>query len=136
MIYCFELLVQDKNKFEFNPNIIYFRVENSFMGRSPQTSIRFDKNKLELIKTRENLPTVQKVVDYLVDAYWWQNKLNPATRNGPRTEYEAFEDQIKDANEVPPLELIKWAVIKTESLSQMDKKVLMAQIAEKISKLK
>ena len=102
------------------------------MGRTPQTSIRFDPAKLELIKTRENLPTVQKVVDYLVDAYWWQHKLNPATKNGPRTEYEAFEEQIKDANEVPALELVKWAVLRSESLNAIDKKLLMATIAEKI----
>lgn len=102
------------------------------MGRSPQTSIRFDPEKLKLIQAREKLPTVQKVVDYLVDAYWWQHKLNPKTKNGPTTEYEDFESQIKDAKEVPTLELIKWAVIQIESLNQIDKKVLMAMIAEKI----
>lgn len=106
------------------------------MARTPQTSIRFDKAKFELIKTREGLPTVQKVVDYLVDAYWWTHKLNPATKNGPTTEYEAFEGQIKDANENKALELVKWAVLRSESLTGMEKKVLMASITEKISKLK
>lgn len=106
------------------------------MARSPQTSIRFDSAKLELIKKREGLPTVQKVVDYLVDAYWWQHKLNPASKNGPVTEYEAFEGQIKDAEEVPSLELIKWAVLKSNSLNNMDKRVLMEGTTEKINKLK
>lgn len=103
------------------------------MGRSPQTSIRFDPAKLDLIKAREKLPTVQKVVDYLVDAYWWHYKLNPATKNGkPMTEYEAFEDQIKEAIETPELELLKWAVIKSQSLNSIDKKVLMESISAKL----
>lgn len=102
------------------------------MGRSPQTSIRFDKAKLDLIKAREGLPTVQRVVDYLVDAYWWQHKLNPASKNGPTTEYEAFEGQIKEAEEVEVLELVKWAVIKSKSLNEIDKKVLMGTIKDKI----
>lgn len=106
------------------------------MARTPQASVRFDPKKLELIKTREGLTTFQKVVDYLVDSYWWQHKLNPSTKNGPVTEYEAFEEQIKDANEVPALELVKWAVLKSESLNSIDKRVLMASITEKINKLK
>src|SRR6185295_11929064 len=107
------------------------------MARSPQTSIRFDKEKLDLIKARESLPTVQKVVDYLVDAYWWQHKLNPVTKTGqPTTEYQAFEIQIKDADEVPPLELVKWAVLKSSSLNAIDKRVLMESATEKINKLK
>lgn len=109
---------------------------NYTMGRSKPTSIRFDPEKLKLVTARENLESPQKAVDYLFDAYYWQHKLNPATKNGPTTEYEAFERQIGEANEVPALELIKWAVIKTESLNQMDKKVLMASISEKIAKLK
>jgi hypothetical protein len=105
----------------------------SFMARTPQASVRFDPQKLELIKTREGLTTFQKVVDYLVDAYWWQNKLNPTNKNGqPATEYQAFEGQIKDASEVQVLELIKWSVIKSKSLSQFDKRILMETISEKI----
>lgn len=105
------------------------------MGRTKPVSIRFDPEKLTLVKQRESLASAQKAVDLLMDVYYWQHKLNPATKNGPTTEYESFEGQIKDADELPPLELIKWAVIKTQSLSQMDKKVLMATIAEKVSKL-
>jgi hypothetical protein len=107
------------------------------MARTPQTSIRFDQTKLDLIKAREGLPTVQKVVDYLVDAYWWEYKLNPRPKNGgPATEFEAFDKQIKDADEVPQLELIKWSVIKSKSLNSVDRQLLMETIKEKLLKLK
>jgi hypothetical protein len=106
------------------------------MAIKPQTSVRYNPDKLNLIKTRESLETVQQVVDYLVDAYWWQHKLNPRTKDGaPATEFQAFEEQIKEANEVPALELVKWAVIKSASLDQMEKKVLMTSAGEKIRKL-
>ena len=85
---------------------------------------------------RESVESPQKAVDLLFDVYYWQHKLNPATKNGAKTEYEAFEEQIKDANEVPALELVKWAVLKSESLNSMDKRVLMASISEKINKFK
>lgn len=107
------------------------------MSRTPQTSIRFNPEKLNLIKARENLETAQKVVDYLVDAYWWQNKLNPASKTGqPATEFQFFEIQVKEADEVPVLELLKWNVLKNKSLSQIDKRILMEAIAEKINKFK
>lgn len=106
------------------------------MGRTNPVSVRFDPEKLNLVIQREGLKSPQKAVDYLFDVYYWQHKLNPATKNGPTTEYEAFEEQIKDADDVPTLELVKWAVIKSTSLNQMDKKLLMTLISDKISKLK
>ena len=46
------------------------------MAKSPQTSIRFDAEKMELIKKQENLTTPQKVVDFLIDQYWWKWRLS------------------------------------------------------------
>lgn len=106
------------------------------MGRTKPVSVRFDPEKLTFLQLRENIESPQKIVDFLVDVYYWQNKLNPRTKNGPMTEYEALEGQVKEATEIPALELVKWAVIKSESLSQMDKRILMDIIAEKIQKLK
>jgi len=107
------------------------------MGRSPQTSIRFDSEKLELIKTREGLETVQKVVDYLVDAYWWEYKLRPRTKSGePMTEFETLERQVQDADDIAPLEFVKWAAIKSKSLNAVDKQLLLSLAGDKIKKLK
>lgn len=50
------------------------------MARSPQTSVRFDPEKLELIKKQENLTTPQKVVDFLIDQYWWKWRLNATSK--------------------------------------------------------
>lgn len=106
------------------------------MAIKPQTSVRYNPDKLNLIKTRESLETVQQVVDYLVDAYWWEHKLNPKTKDGaPATEFQAFEEQIKEANEVPVLELIKWNLVKGTTLDAMEKRILMTTIGEKIGKL-
>jgi len=105
--------------------------------RTSPVSIRFDPEKLALIKLRENIDSPQRVIDYLVDAYYWQHKLNPAPKNGqPTTEFEALERQIKDAEEVPMLELIKWTIIKSKSLKSIDSQLLMEMIKEKILKLK
>jgi len=107
------------------------------MGRTPPYSIRFDPEKLDLVKLRENIKSPQKVVDYLLDAYYWQYKLNPASKNGkPTTEYENFEAQIKDADQVEILELVKWAVIRSKTLNSIDSKLLLEIIKDKINNLK
>jgi len=51
------------------------------MAKSPQTSIRFDAEKMELIKKQENLATPQKVVDFLIDQYWWKWRLNSGQKS-------------------------------------------------------
>ncbi len=52
------------------------------------TGIRFDIDKLTFIQKRENVPTKQKVVDFLLNKYWWENKVSHVT-----------------AKETPPLSL-------------------------------
>ncbi len=46
------------------------------MAKTSPTSIRFEPEQLAFIKAREKLDTPQKVVNFLMNAYWWQNKLN------------------------------------------------------------
>ena len=43
------------------------------------TSVRFDKEKMDFIKEKENLSTVQKVFTFLLDKYWWERQvgINP-----------------------------------------------------------
>jgi hypothetical protein len=38
--------------------------------------IRFNDEKLEFVKTNENLSSPQKVVNYLLDKYWWEHKIS------------------------------------------------------------
>lgn len=56
--------------------------------KTSPTGIRFDIEKLSFVQGRENVPTKQKVVDFLLNKYWWENKLPHVT-----------------AKEAPPLEL-------------------------------
>ena len=51
--------------------------ERSYAKESTKTTpsgIRFDIEKLAFVQKRENLPTKQKVVDFLLNKYWWEHK--------------------------------------------------------------
>lgn len=89
------------------------------MGRTKPVSIRFDPEKLELIKRREKLLTPQKVVDFLMDSYWWQNRLitapamTAAAQNlpyvapdQPKSAVEAYEQKIREAMSAVEVEQI------------------------------
>lgn len=56
--------------------------------KTTPTGIRFDIDKLAFVQKRENVPTKQKVVDFLLNKYWWENKIPTVT-----------------AKEAPPLSL-------------------------------
>jgi hypothetical protein len=75
--------------------------------RSKQTSIRFDPEKLELIKKREKIGTEQRVVDFLMDAYYWRYKLISLPQNDalgqklayvtpakPKTPFEQYSEEL------------------------------------------
>jgi hypothetical protein len=138
MIYFFKAKKRFGNKIQKKYLYITKGLQKAYkMGRTKPVSVRFDPEKLNLVQLRESLTSPQKVVDYLVDAYYWQYKLNPASKNGqPTTEFEAFETQIRDADQVEILELVKWAVIRSKSLNSVDRQLLMETIKEKILKLK
>ena len=38
------------------------------------SSIRFDREKMDLIFKRENISTIQKAITFLIDKYWWEFK--------------------------------------------------------------
>src|SRR5580698_9694861 len=80
------------------------------MGKTKQASARFDPEKLELVKRREKLQNPQKVVDFLMDAYYWQNMLIVAPQLQtlgqtlpyvapvvPKSPFEQYEKELKEA---------------------------------------
>lgn len=114
------------------------------MKRTGPASIRFDPEKLELVKRKEKLKTAQKVVDFLMDVYYWNNRLIvvPAmnavaqtlpyiTPQVPRTAFEAYEHEIKNAVTLEELGRIGRNLEKEGSLSRPDKEKL-----EKMAKQK
>lgn len=74
--------------------------------KSTPSGIRFDLEKLAFIQKRENVPTKQKVVDFLLNKYWWENKLPHVTaKEVPPMELKAgFQDLTKPTNEIKPYE--------------------------------
>lgn len=76
--------------------------------KSKPTGIRFDLEKVEFVKIREKLNTYQKVVDFLLNKFWWEHKI-----------------PIVTAKEAPPLHL------KSESVVEVPKQENEPQIALK-----
>ncbi len=42
---------------------------------NPPSSVRFDSEKMDFIKNKEGLNSVQKVFTFLLDRYWWEHKI-------------------------------------------------------------
>lgn len=65
--------------------------------KSKPTGIRFDLEKVNLIKEKEKLTTNQQVVDFLMNRYWWEHKLAIPTYKGvPPLPKNIVENDIKE----------------------------------------
>lgn len=63
--------------------------------KSKPTGVRFDIEKSDFVKGREKLNTFQKVVDFLLNKYWWDHKIaKPSHKEVPPSE---FASEIKYA---------------------------------------
>ena len=49
------------------------------MAKTKPTGVRFDIEKLSFILSREKLTTNQQVIDFLMNKYWWDNKIPVVT---------------------------------------------------------
>lgn len=60
--------------------------DRSYAKESTKTSpsgVRFDKEQLEFIQKKEpKLTTKQKVVDFLLNKFWWENKVSKPNHKG------------------------------------------------------
>lgn len=73
------------------------------MGKNP-TGVRFDKDKLKFVMEREKLTSPQQVVNFLLEAYWWQNKapqpivqtiiVQPTTTETRMNPFDAYQTEI------------------------------------------
>lgn len=45
------------------------------MGKSKNISIRFDEDKTSFALSEEKIEKHQKLVDFLLDKYWWEKKI-------------------------------------------------------------
>lgn len=112
--------------------------------KSKQTSIRFDPDKLELVKKKEKLKTTQKVVDFLIDAYYWKHKFHITTlaEKVPyvtpvitKTPFESYEAEIRNAGSRSELENTGRSIEGDKTLRDMDKKTLHSSARDKAKTL-
>ncbi len=77
----------DKNKFDKQLPMCYLCAMNvqdkrsyaKESTKSKPTGVRFDLEKVDFIKAKEKLNTYQKVVDFLLNKYWWEHKIAKPT---------------------------------------------------------
>jgi hypothetical protein len=121
------------------------------MAKTNPTSIRFDVEKFDFIKESEKLGTAQKVVDFLLDKYWWETKTVKTTQMPPNgfdsatisknvkdeppkfivpkiSEYEAYSEELKNAVSVEQIKGISRAA-KADSMLTPAEKVKIEQLA-------
>jgi hypothetical protein len=121
-----------------------FGLQFEVMGRTKPVSIRFDPEKLELIKRKEKLPSGQKVVDFLMDAYWWNQRLvlAPAmaeaakhipylAKDQPATALEAYDQKIRDAMTPFEVEAVGKLMDVDPFLSRKDRETLVERAKKK-----
>ncbi len=100
----------DKIKsFYIESNTMWVRTE---ITKKPKEStktapvgVRFDKDMLELVKSREKLPTNQKVVDFLLNKYWWEHKVEQPSIKGlpPQAQIKPIESKKMTKEEIEAL---------------------------------
>ncbi len=74
-------------------------------NKSNPFSIRVDLEKFDFVKKREKLDTGQQTVDFLLNKYWWENKLPHITaKEAPPLELKTMQDLTKPTNEIKPFE--------------------------------
>jgi hypothetical protein len=92
------------------------------MAKSKPIGVRFDLEKLELIKKEQNLTSTQAVVNYFMDSYGKTEtkrgapfkNMPPYDRNSPKSEVSSKLEQIPVENhKTPPkglkgIDLIIW----------------------------
>ena len=72
--------------------------------KSKPTGVRFDLEKSEFVKKREKLNTFQKVVDFLLNKYWWENRMPvPTHKEAPplALKQEMVQEQPKQVTPPP-----------------------------------
>ena len=45
------------------------------MGKTKNISIRFDEDKVAFAMAEEKIESHQKLVDFLLEKYWWEKKI-------------------------------------------------------------
>ena len=88
------------------PRFISAYAKESYKTRP--IGVRFEIDKLDFIKGREKIETGQKVIDFLLNKYWWDNRTAvPTHRNAPPLELKEETIQSTQIPEVPDVRQYK-----------------------------
>lgn len=71
--------------YSVNTNNFKTRLLSDYIKESTKTKpsgVRFDTEQIEFLKKREKLNTYQKVVDFLLNKYWWEHKVAIPSHRG------------------------------------------------------
>lgn len=115
------------------------------MAKTENYSIRFEPEQLELVKVKENLETPQKVINFLMDKYWWEHKIgnNPILerveeKQGEQKKEEKSQEVDQSENKIAAkIQELRneYARLGTSSLARQRKMYLEKEI-DKLEKLK
>ena len=120
--------------------------------KSNPSGIRFDLEKVQFVKDKEKLNTYQKVVDFLLNKYWWEFKVakptykespplelkeeiksNPITPiKKPLCQFDSYMLELKDSKTTEEVKKIMYLVKLDPDVSDIEEKNL-EKYAKKIS---
>lgn len=87
-------------------------------NKTNPVGIRFDIEKLDLVKSREQLDTNQKVVDFLLNKYWWDHKIPVPTHKEvpPLSDKSELKEMVTPVNKpvFKPKTVEEWIKEKRE----------------------
>lgn len=119
------------------------------MAKTNPTSIRFDEDQLNFVKTEEKIDSPQKVVNFLLNKYWWERRSSPIVSGEINkrvvdeptkvfmpevSQYDAYRMELKNAGSIPDIKAIVKAIKTDQSLSSAQK-VKLEQEGIELSKL-
>lgn len=72
------------------------------VNKTQPTSIRFDQQKLDFLKKRENIKSPQKIVNFLLDDYWIRHKALELVKGGNLLPLPADYQEVKNVGVLKP----------------------------------
>lgn len=90
--------------------------------KTEPTGVRFDPEQLDFIKGREKIESPQKVVNFLLKAYWdaWHVPKNPFNISAPR---EDQKEEPVQKSDLPPYEAYRLEIKNAGSIEEIKKAV-------------
>lgn len=128
---------------KYNTIVAIFVASFVIMAKTKPTSIRFDPEKLALVKVKKGLQTPQQVVNYLLDTFWWQNELVAGAKETQAAlpyikpeepklpPFDAYKGKIKELKNIPDCQALVRAAKSDPDLADWQKRQIETMSIEK-----